>query len=1716
MKSRGVSRFLVVLLAGICTSKLAAQSVPPANGIISEATQKLRLADGYGGLPLSFEANRGQTDSRVKFLSRGAGQTLFLTSTEAVLVLNKAFDQKPDLSDFTNLSLQRPARSAVLRMRLLGADPLAEVTGFESLRGTSNYFIGNDPTQWRTNVPTYGKVRYSQIYPGIDLVYYGNQRQLEYDFIVTPGADPAQIRVAIRGASKLSIDADGNAVVGRKDGDVRLLKPRLYQEVRGDKIEVAGGYVLKGNELRFAIASYDHSQRLVIDPALVYSTYLGGSGGDSPTGIAVDSSGNAYVSGQTNSLNFPGALGNGKFQNFVVKLNAAGTAVLYSTYISGSGTELATAIAVDSTGSAYVTGYTNSTDFPTRSPLQSANAGGYDAFVAKLDATGNLVYSTYLGGGKDDTANAIALDSSGNIYLAGQTNSTNFPGVTSSSPQRSLVGNFSNAFVAKLNAAGSSISYSTYLGGNGGDYAKGIAVDSSGNAYVVGTTASTNFPVTPNPLQSAFGGGSNDAFVSMLNAAGTALVYSTYLGGNDNDFGNAIAVDFSGNVYVTGYTASTNFPGVTSSSIQPVNGGNYTGIVAKLNASGTALVYSTYLGGNALDVGNGIAVDSSGNAYVTGTTRSTNFVGVTAASIQPVNGGGADAFVSELNAGGTALVFSTYLGGSGNDSGNGVALDSTGNIYVTGDTASTNFPVTANPLQSTYGGSNDAFIAKLSAESTGAATTTMLAPSANPSVFGQQVSLTATVSPTSSSSLTPTGNVTFDDGSAVLGTIALSAGTAIFNTSALPAGSHSITTSYAGDSNFAASTSTALSQIVNQGTTTATVTSSPTPGVLGQSVTFTAIVTAVAPASGMSTGTVTFLDGSTSLGPGTLSGGQAIFTTSSLTTGSHSITATYAGDNNFLGTTSPAITLAVKQGTTTSLTASPNPSNTGQPVTLSATVAASATSATPPPSSSGGATPTGTVTFLDGTTTLGAGTLSSGTATFITSSLTAGIHSLTASYGGDTNFASSTSSAASQTVNLLITVNETIKVTDASAVVPSVMIPVNESITVSDVPTVLPSVMIPVNESISVRDTPAILPSVVIPVNETIFVTDAPMVANTPTGSNVVVNPTDTTTGKTLTGVTFTNVSQAGITSLTTGSTGAPPPPGFQPGTPLVYYDISTSASYTGPINICINFTGIVFPGSAPPHFFHFENGAWVDHTLSVDVINMISCGSVASLSPFAIFQPAVIATTTSISAPGVSYGTPASVMVSVSSSVGTVGGGVTLSVDGGAASTMALSNGSTVFNLGVLNAGGHSLSASFMAQGNFSASSAPGTLTVSPAHLAVTANPAMRPYGAANPAFSANFSGFVNGDSGSVLTGLLTCVPTAMSNSSVGMYPIICSGLSSPNYSISFLNGTLSVVPETTSLSLTISPSSIVLGQSTTVTVTLTAPDMVIPIDPSVLASVAVTSPIVSDILTNNGSCALAPAGTGIATCSVTLTAVEPNGRTLNASFPGTANLAASNNLANLIVTAPLESKVSCLKSDFRNVAVPGGSYLWLNSIFKIRDVNKQKVTITFFQSSVQFQYRDASNNLISVNQALPDAKITIDPSVSLASTMFDAVDNVWITTVPFDLDDATFLTGIPWLVPAGGIPADIEPVTWCGTFASDTAGVDIGWRWSAAAYSSFSGDNTVLGVKPMNTDHDNPPVNRDNAGTPENFKSFVFPGARGKGGKNFTGSYSGSAEIE
>ena len=488
------------------------------------AANKPQVVEHYGKLSLSFEANEGQTDNRVDFLSRGSGYTLFLTSAEAVLALRKPIASNRPRRDNATLrkaeAEQVPAAPpAVVRMKLVGANTSPRVSGLEELPGKSNYFLGNDPSKWRTNVSHYAKVSYKDVYPGVDLVYYGNQHQLEYDLIVAPGTDPGAIQLALEGEDELELDAQGDLVLHSAGGEVRLHKPFVYQQVDGVRQEISGAYVLEGRRrVGFQVAAYDAGQPLIIDPVLSYSTYLGGSGtgNDIGFGIAVDAAGNAYVTGRASSTNFPtanplqAANGGGTGNDaFVTKLNAAGNALVYSTYLGGNANDIGTGIAVDASGNAYVTGSTSSLNFPTANPLQAANGGGTgnDAFVTKLNAAGNaLVYSTYLGGSGSDAGSGIAVDASGNAYVTGSTSSPNFPRV---SPIQPFIGGgtcfrspCNDVFVTKLNAAGSALVYSTHLGGSSRDEGFGIAVDAVGNTYVAGLTASTNFP-TASPLQAA-------------------------------------------------------------------------------------------------------------------------------------------------------------------------------------------------------------------------------------------------------------------------------------------------------------------------------------------------------------------------------------------------------------------------------------------------------------------------------------------------------------------------------------------------------------------------------------------------------------------------------------------------------------------------------------------------------------------------------------------------------------------------------------------------------------------------------------------------------------------------------------------------------------------------------------------------------------------------------------------------------------------------------------------------------------------------------------------------------------------------------------------------------------------------------------------------------------------------------------------------------------
>jgi hypothetical protein len=693
----------------LCMSAIAIDTplTPP------DAATQARANAAYGQLPLSFEANQGQVDPQVNFLSRGSGYMLFLTPSEAVLELN-----------------QRSSED-VLRMQLVGANSMARVVGLEVQAGKSNYLIGNDPGQWYTNIANYGRVEFQKVYSGIDIVYYGNQRQLEYDFIVAPGANPNDIQLSFQGAENLSLDSQGNLLVHTAGGDIVEQAPLVYQQIGNNRQGVSGHYVLERNgQVGFAVGAYDPSRPLVIDPvySLVYSTYLGGSAGDAGYAIAVDAAGDAYVTGNTFSSGF-GTKNSfqphygGSSDVFVTKLNPAGTGLVYSTYLGGSGGEVGAGIAVNSAGNAFVTGYTDSANFPTKNGFQATNGGGRDAFVAELNATGSaLVYSTYLGGSGSERftsgaqSGGVALDRAGNAYVTGYTESTNFP-VTPGAFRVTLAG-YGDAFVTKINPSqvgSASLVYSTYLGGSNQDVGYSIAVDGVGDAYVTGSTISIDFPTTPGAYQSIMPG-ADATFVTKLDPTGSALVYSTLLSGFNVTRGYGIALNSSGNAYVTGQTDSPDFPTTPGAYQRTFNAFNYTeAFVTEFNLDGSALVYSTFLGGSNYDWGQGIAVDGAGSAYVTGITRSTDFP--TANAVQSTYGGGSsDAFLAKVDpsqSGAASLVYSTYLGGNSLDEGHGIAVDGIGNAYVTGITYGT-FPTTAGAFKTRNSGNEpDAFVTKI-------------------------------------------------------------------------------------------------------------------------------------------------------------------------------------------------------------------------------------------------------------------------------------------------------------------------------------------------------------------------------------------------------------------------------------------------------------------------------------------------------------------------------------------------------------------------------------------------------------------------------------------------------------------------------------------------------------------------------------------------------------------------------------------------------------------------------------------------------------------------------------------------------------------------------------------------------------------------------------------------------------------------------------------
>jgi len=723
--------------AGAVPERVARQA--PRHAKTIPAPVKTSAQEAYGRLPLQFEENRGQTDARVKFLARGRGYLFFVTPQETVLSLRHAtpVPERRDLHGGPWLQPAPPEEEApatVLRFELARANPRPRIEGLELLPGISNYFIGNDPAKWHTKIPNYARVIERGIYPGIDAAYYGKEGHLESDFIVAPGQDPGVIRLKITGAQHLEINSAGDLVLSTEDGAVRLAKPILYQTVKGARREVEGGYrLLAENVIGFAAGPYDRRRPLVIDPTLVYSTYVGGSGasGDAANAIAVDANGNAYITGFTTSTDFPtanphqGALGGAGAQNvFVTKLAANGSSLVFSTYLGGSVTDGGNGIALDSAGNPYVAGATSSRNFPVTDT--SRLNGSQGAFVTKLSSSGSaLMFSTYLSGDFSDSGNAIAVDAAGNAYVAGGTTSPGFP-VTAGVFQGFLRG-FQNAFVAKISSAGA-VTWATYLGGEAGDMANGIGVDGANpaNVFVAGQTTSTMFP-THLPIQANLAGSEN-AFVTELNPAGTMLVYSTYLGGSSDDQAFAIAAGPGGDAVVVGRSLSDDFPLVAPLQAHDQFVGD--AFVTKVAAGGGSFVFSTVFGGpGGQTEAKAVALDPSGNIYIAGATGSDLLPTLDPLQGPAALGAGCECgpsqtgMVVEIKPDGSDYTFASYFGGasnqfrsfsSSNESIAGIAADPLGNVYVTGLAATTDFPIAGTFQSALKSAASNAFVAKIS------------------------------------------------------------------------------------------------------------------------------------------------------------------------------------------------------------------------------------------------------------------------------------------------------------------------------------------------------------------------------------------------------------------------------------------------------------------------------------------------------------------------------------------------------------------------------------------------------------------------------------------------------------------------------------------------------------------------------------------------------------------------------------------------------------------------------------------------------------------------------------------------------------------------------------------------------------------------------------------------------------------------------------------
>ncbi|MCB0712295.1 MAG: SBBP repeat-containing protein [Ignavibacteriae bacterium] len=722
-------RLLVVVAAILSLASGVSQSQPgqvPAEGVSADQMLLEKAAELMGEESALYIENRGQWESEVSYLVETGGLNTWITRDGVVYDLFEHVEGEEEGAEDVgkdNEGIGRDDREGlegrrghVVRMRYLGGESTSRVVGVDQASGEWNYLLGKDESRWARGVRRYGRVRVEELYAGVDVVYYVEGGRPRYDLVVGSGVDPSVIRMSYEGAEGLEVGSSGELRIETSLGAIEQRGLYAYQEIGGERREVSCGFEVDGSgRVGFKLGAYDRSRALVIDP-LVWSTVVGGNLIDDCSGIAVDGEGNAYVTGYAYSSVYPTTTGaydeshNGETDIFITKLSSDGSRLLYSTFIGGTLNDYGSGIAVDGEGNAYVTGYTNSSDYPTTGgAYDESHNGKDDIFITKLSSDGRrLLYSTLVGGPSFDQCLGLAVDVDGNAYVTGSTDGSDYP--TTGGAYDELYNGGADIFITKLSSDGSQLLYSTLVGGKENDFGFGLTVDVDGNAYVTGYTHSSDYPTTSGAYDESYNG-EGDIFITKLSSDGRRLLYSTLVGGLSFDQGRGIAVDGEGNAYVTGYTNSSDYP-TTSGAYDESHNGGADLIITKLSSDGSRLLYSTFIGGTLSDIGLSLAVDVDGNAYVTGTTDGSGYP-TTSGAYDESHNGGTDLIITKLSSDGRQLLYSTLVGGQSSDQGWGIAVDSEGNASVAGTTRSSGYPTTVGAYDESHNGLSDITVSKI-------------------------------------------------------------------------------------------------------------------------------------------------------------------------------------------------------------------------------------------------------------------------------------------------------------------------------------------------------------------------------------------------------------------------------------------------------------------------------------------------------------------------------------------------------------------------------------------------------------------------------------------------------------------------------------------------------------------------------------------------------------------------------------------------------------------------------------------------------------------------------------------------------------------------------------------------------------------------------------------------------------------------------------------